>query len=151
MLAPIVGLLFLHPPFPAAVIAVASIGVAFGIEGDLLAVLISRYLGTRYFGRILGAVQAAFLLGTAFGPLLLGLAYDLLGSYDPVIPVLMGTLVVGAILIGSLGRYTYPAVSGFDRLAAQDELAASGVLSDIAETEDDDGSTRRGEHPHPVR
>jgi len=54
-------------------------------------------------GRIvqpLGAVQAAFLLSTAFGPLLLGLGYDVLGSYDPVIPVLMGILVIGAILIG---------------------------------------------------
>ncbi len=135
ILLPIVGLLFLQPPFPTAVAAVALIGVAFGIEGDLLAILISRYLGTRHFGRILAAVQAAFLLGTAFGPLLLGVAYDELGSYDPVIPVLMGVLVVGAVLIGSLGRYAYPPLAGFDRLAARDEMAASEVLSGVAEGE----------------
>jgi MFS family permease len=134
MLAPIAGMLFLHPPFSSAAVAVAFIGIAFGIEGDLLALLITRYLGTREFGRILGPVQAMFLLGTAFGPLLLGLGYDELGSYDPVIPVLMGILVIGAILIATLGRYTYPAVSGFDQLAARDELAASEVLSDVTES-----------------
>ncbi|WP_435106551.1 MFS transporter [Nocardiopsis synnemataformans] len=143
MIAPIVGMFFLEPPFGGAAVAVAFIGVAFGIEGDLLALLITRYLGTRYFGRILGLVQAAFLLGSALGPLLLGLGYDLLGSYDPVIPVLMGVLVVGAVLIATLGRYVYPAVNGFDRLAARDELAASEVLSDIAESGDAHGSPGR--------
>jgi predicted MFS family arabinose efflux permease len=133
MLAPIAGMLLLHPPFSSAVVAVALIGVAFGVEGDLLPLLISRYLGTRAFGRILAAVQAAFLLGSAGGPLLLGLGHDALGSYEPVFPVLMAALVVGAILVGSLGRYRYPAVSGFDRLAALDELAAAEVLSDLAE------------------
>ncbi|MFJ3407875.1 MFS transporter [Promicromonospora sp. NPDC090134] len=136
MLAPIAGMFFLHPPFGSAVIAVAFIGIAFGIEGDLAALLITRYLGTRNFGQIFGPVQAMFLLGSAFGPLLLGLGYDELGSYDPVIPVLMGVLVVGAVLIATLGRYTYPAVTGFDQLAARDELAAAEVLSDIAETDD---------------
>ena len=137
MLAPIAGMFFLHPPFSSAAVAVAFIGIAFGIEGDLLALLITRYLGTRNFGQIIGPVQAMFILGSAVGPLLLGLGYDELGSYDPVIPVLMGVLVVGAVLIATLGRYTYPAVSGFDRLAAQDELAAAEVLSDIAEGGDD--------------
>ncbi|WP_232532487.1 MFS transporter [Nocardiopsis dassonvillei] len=143
MIAPIIGMFFLEPPFGVAVVAVTFIGVAFGIEGDLLALLITRYLGTRYFGRILGLVQAAFLLGSALGPLLLGLGYDLLGSYDPVIPVLMGVLVVGAVLIATLGRYVYPAVNGFDRLAARDELAAAEVLSDIAGSGDAHGSPDR--------
>lgn len=130
MLAPIAGMFFLHPPFSSAAVAVAFVGVAFGIEGDLLALLITRYLGTRNFGRILGPVQAVFLLGSASGPLLLGLGYDELGSYDPVIPVLMAILVIGALLIATLGHYLYPAVSGFD------QLAASEVLSGIAESSD---------------
>lgn len=151
MLAPIAGMLFLHPPFTSAAIAVAFIGLAFGVEGDLLAILITRYLGTRSFGRIFGAVQAAFLLGTAFGPLLLGLGYDNLGSYDPVIPVLMGILVVGAILIATLGRYPYPAVAGFDRLAARDEIAAAEVLSDMAEGNDAVRSLGNSQRPRILR
>jgi predicted MFS family arabinose efflux permease len=133
MLAPIAGLLFLYPPFSTAAVAVAFIGVAFGIEGDLLALLITRYLGTRDFGRILGPVQAVFILGSAFGPLLLGLGYDTLGSYDPVVPALIAVLVAGALLIATLGPYTFPPVAGFDELAAADELAASQVLTELAE------------------
>jgi MFS family permease len=132
ILAPILGMFFLHPPFPAAAIAVAFIGVAFGIEGDLLALLITRYLGTRNFGSIFGPVQAVFILGSAVGPLLLGLGFDEFGSYDPVMPVLMGVLVVGALCIATLGRYKFPPVAGFDRLAARDELGAAEVLSTIA-------------------
>jgi hypothetical protein len=97
----------------------------------------------RNFGQIIGPVQAMFILGSAVGPLLLGLGYDQLGSYDPVIPVLMGVLVVGAVLIATLGRYVYPAVDGFDRLAARDELAAAEVLSDIAESHDVPAATGR--------
>ncbi|MCA2219229.1 MFS transporter [Jidongwangia harbinensis] len=144
ILAPVAGLFFLHPPFAGAAVAVAFIGLAFGVEGDLLAVLITRYLGTRDFGRILGPVQAAFLLGSALGPLLLGLGYDVLGSYDPVIPVLVGILVIGAILIATLGPYAYPAVTGFDQLAARDELAASEVLNDLAGHRDAAGPADRG-------
>ncbi|WP_306368149.1 MFS transporter [Nocardiopsis sp. CC223A] len=132
ILAPIAGMLFLESPFTGAAVAVAFIGVAFGIEGDLLTLLITRYLGTRHFGRIPGLIQTAFLLDSALGPLLLGLGYDLLGSYDPVIPVLTGVLVADAVLIATLGRYAHPAVHGFDRLAARDELAAAEVLSGIA-------------------
>ncbi|PUB31965.1 sugar phosphate permease [Promicromonospora sp. AC04] len=136
MLAPIAGMFFLEPPFSTAAVAVGFIGIAFGIEGDLLALLVTRYLGTRSFGQIIGPVQAMFILGSAFGPLLLGLSYDELGSYDPVIPVLMGVLVVGAVLIATLGRYVYPAINGFDQLAARDELAAAEVLSGVAEGHD---------------
>jgi MFS family permease len=147
MLAPIAGMFFLHPPFSSAAVAVAFIGIAFGVEGDLLAVLITRYLGIRDFGRILGPVQAVFLLGTAFGPLLLGLGYDVLGSYDPVVPVLMGVLVVGAVLVATLGRYAYPAVSGFDQLAARDEFAASEVLGDLTGSGGDHHVARGADDP----
>ncbi|GAB2469132.1 MFS transporter [Promicromonospora xylanilytica] len=149
MLAPIAGMFFLEPPFSTAAVAVAFIGIAFGIEGDLLALLITRYLGMRNFGRIIGPVQAMFILGSAVGPLLLGLGYDQLGSYDPVIPVLMGVLVVGAVLIATLGRYVYPAVDGFDRLAARDELAAAEVLSGLAVHHDAPATADRP-HPQPT-
>ncbi|MCU1583416.1 MAG: major facilitator superfamily 1 [Microbacteriaceae bacterium] len=136
ILAPAIGIFFLHPPFTSAAVAVALIGLAYGIEGDLIAFFVTRYLGMKNFGKIYGIVQSAFLLGTAFGPLLLGLAYDSFGSYDPVIPVLAGVLVLSAITIALLGKYRYPAIKGFDKIAAKDELAAAEVLSEVAEAED---------------
>ncbi|MWA04836.1 MFS transporter [Actinomadura sp. LD22] len=135
ILAPIAGLFFLHPPFGSVAVAVALIGLALGIELDLLPLLVTRYLGMRAFGEIIGVLQAVFVIGTAFGPLLLGVGYDTFGSYDPVIPVLIGVLVVSALLIAVLGKYRYPAVKGFDKVAQQDELAAAELLSEIAENE----------------
>ncbi|MGW0590049.1 MFS transporter [Streptosporangium sp. NPDC002607] len=135
ILVPVVGLFFLHPPFVSAAVAVALIGVAYGIEADLVAFFITRYLGMRAFGKVFGLMQSVFLIGTGFGPLLLGLAYDNFGTYDPVIPVLGGILVACAITIALLGKYTYPAVEGFDQVAAKDEFAASELLSEIAEGE----------------
>lgn len=130
--APVIGLFFLHPPFASAAVAVAFIGFSFGIEGDLLNFFISRYLGMRSFGQLIGVIQSAFLLSTAFGPLLLGIAYDATGSYDVVMPILGGILIFCAICVLFLGRYTYPAVHGFDKVAAKDELAAAEILADIA-------------------
>jgi len=150
ILAPIVGMLFLHPPFGSAAAAVAFIGIAFGIEYDLLALLITRYLGMKAFGNLIGLINSVFLLGTAFGPLLLGIGYDTTGSYDAVIPFLIGTLVFCAILIVLLGGYRYPAVAGFDRVAAEDELAAAEILSDIAENEDE-VSAHHGNRPGTTR
>ncbi|MFE7569838.1 hypothetical protein ACFU76_23185 [Streptomyces sp. NPDC057539] len=46
-----------------------------------------------------------------------------------------GILVACAITIALLGKYTYPAVEGFDQVAAKDEFAASELLSEIAEGE----------------
>jgi MFS family permease len=135
--APVLGMFFLHPPFGSAAVAVGLIGLAYGIEGDLVAFFITRYLGTRSFGQIFGVVQSVFLIGTAFGPLLLGIAYDSTGSYDAVLPMLGGVLIVCAITVAFLGKYPYPAVTGFDKVAAKDEFAAAELLSDVAEEEDE--------------
>lgn len=151
IIAPVAGMFFLHPPFGSAAIAVGLIGLAYGIEGDLVAFFITRYLGTRNFGQIFGVVQSVFLIGTAFGPLLLGIAYDSTGSYDSVLPVLGGVLVVCAITIAFLGKYPYPAVKGFDSVAAKDEFAAAELLSEAAEAEDEVDPERAAQEAQRVR
>jgi MFS family permease len=90
----------------------------------------------RSLGRFLGVFGIFNTLMAAFGPLMLGIVYDLTGSYAGFIPVLLGTLVLAAILILLLGRYQYPAITGFDKLAVMDELAAAEVLSEEAVQED---------------
>ncbi|GAA0967630.1 MFS transporter [Acrocarpospora macrocephala] len=132
VLIPIAGLLFLRPPFAVVAVAVAVIGLALGIENDLVVFFITRYLGTREYGRIVGVIQAAFLMTSAFGPVVFSAAHDQFGSYSTIIPVFIVGLVVSAIVILLLGRYRYPAVRGFDQLAAKDELAAAEILSEQA-------------------
>ncbi|MCE0767726.1 MFS transporter [Pseudonocardia kujensis] len=134
--APIAGLFLLAPPFGRAAAAVVFLGLAFGVESDLLNFLVSRYLGMRSFGQLLGVVWVVSLAGTALGPLLLGAGFDHFGSYDAVLPVVGLAFGLSALIILLLGRYPYPAVAGFDELAARDELAAAEVLSEVAEAKD---------------
>uniref|UniRef100_A0AAU2VJ61 MFS transporter n=1 Tax=Streptomyces sp. NBC_00008 TaxID=2903610 RepID=A0AAU2VJ61_9ACTN len=132
ILCPVIGMFLLHTPFFSAVIGTALVGVAFGVETDLLPFFISRYLGMRRFGALLGLLQATLLLTSAFGPLAVNLGYDLLGSYEAVMPFIAGVLVLCALLVLRLGPYRYPAVAGFDDIAARDEFAGAAPL---AETE----------------
>jgi MFS family permease len=136
ILIPIGGLLALNQPLALAVVAVGFIGLAFGLESDLLPFLLSRYLGMRSFGQLMGPIYSAFILAQAFGPLLFGIAFDTFGSYDPILPIFIGVLVVCAAMVFSLGKYRYPAITGFDRIAAKDELAAAEILAEVAEQED---------------
>ena len=46
-----------------------------------LAMLVANYFGLNNFGSVLGAVQLAFYGGSAVGPVIVGLAFDLTGSY----------------------------------------------------------------------
>lgn len=135
ILAPIIGILLLQEPFLQAAGAVAFIGFTFGVEHDLLPVIVTRYLGMRAFGKNLGVLQATFMFTTALGPVLMGIGYDVFGSYDAVIPVLIGVLVACAVVVFFLGQYRYPPIDGFDKLAAENELAAAEKLSVIAATE----------------
>ncbi|MFD4829790.1 MFS transporter [Streptomyces uncialis] len=120
---PVVGMFLLNGSFVGAIVGTALIGIAFGVETDLLPFFISRYLGMRRFGALFGLLQAAILLTSAFGPLAVNLGYELLGSYGAVMPFVAGALVLCALLILRLGPYRYPAVAGFDDSAAREESA----------------------------
>jgi MFS family permease len=135
LLCPVAGIFLLRPSFPSAAAGIALVGVAFGVEIDLLAYLVSRYLGMRSLGTLLGIAQCAVLLAGAFGPLLVSLGYQATGSYRSTLPYLGGALVLCAVAALFLGKYRYPAVTGFDQVAAQDELVAAKKLADLAAAE----------------
>jgi MFS family permease len=136
LMCPVLGLFFLYSPYGVVAFAVFVIGLALGVENDLIAFFITRYLGTRNFGEIIGVIQAVFLISASFGPLVFSLAYDSWGTYQPMLPIFGVVLVAAAITILLLGKYRYPAIKGFDRLAAKDEFAAAELLTEQAESED---------------
>uniref|UniRef100_A0AAU1M3C3 MFS transporter n=1 Tax=Streptomyces sp. NBC_00148 TaxID=2903626 RepID=A0AAU1M3C3_9ACTN len=115
---PVVGVFLLHAPFASAAIGTALIGIAFGVEIDLLPFLVSRYLGMRRFGALLGILQAAIMMTSAFGPPALSLGYDALGSYDTLMLYVAGGLILCATLVLRLGAYRYPAVTALTEPAA---------------------------------
>ena len=107
--------------FVGGLAGVALCGIAFGIEIDLLAFLTSRYFGMRRFGSLIGLLQGLVTFCIGVGPIVVGFAYEKLGSYEAVLPLLGGTLVVCAIGILLLGPYTYPAAAEHTGLTDTDE------------------------------
>jgi MFS family permease len=87
---------------------VILLGLGLGTEIDLIAFLVSRYLGQRAFGQIYGYCFMVFGLGSSFGRFLGGYTYDLAGSYSPALIGAGIALVVAVILVNRLGAYVYP-------------------------------------------
>lgn len=82
-----------------------ALGVAAGIEFDLLAYLVARYFGQRNYGAIYGSVYTAVALGGGVGPVVFGRAFDLTGSYAQILPYAAVILLVGSALLLLLGPY----------------------------------------------
>ena len=94
-----------------ATIAAAFLGFGLGAEGDALTYIASRAFGLRYFGRILGFLMAAFILGLAFGPTLFGKIYDQLQTYQLALWIAAGISAVSSGLIVTLRRTDLPFTS----------------------------------------
>lgn len=104
---PVLGILLLYSGATGieAVFCAAMIGLGVGAEVDLIAYLIARYFGLKAFGEIYGYLFGIFCLGTAFGPLLMGVGQTLLGSYDSVLLLFAGCMLVACGLMCCVGRY----------------------------------------------
>ncbi|RME34633.1 MAG: MFS transporter [Gammaproteobacteria bacterium] len=89
----------------APFLAALMVGLATGSEISEIAYLCSRYFGPRAFCLIYGTMFAAFQIGSAFGPPLMGYYYDGAGNYTGALWGLAGLAVTGAVLIAVLGPY----------------------------------------------
>lgn len=107
LLAPAIGLaLFAYgvTGTPAAICA-ALVGLAIGAEFDVMAYFTSRYFGPRSFGQIYGYNYSAFKAGSATGPLIMGVAYDVLGRYDEILWAMSGIMLCACVLVAKLPQY----------------------------------------------
>ena len=62
-------------------VAAALIGVGMGGEADVTPYLLSRYFGLRAFSTLYGFTWTVYAIAGAIGPILMGRAFDLTGSY----------------------------------------------------------------------
>jgi MFS family permease len=86
-------------------IAVLVIGVATGMEFDVLAYMVTRYFGMRDYARIYGRLYV-FLAGAAgVSPMLFGFLHDSAGGYDFAFQASAAALALGGLLLLTLGRY----------------------------------------------
>jgi len=95
-----------------AVLAAAMIGVSYGVEGDMLPFLVSRYFGQREYSKVFGLSMSFFGLGYAVAPPAAGFLFDRIGSYGTFLTVLAGLLIVAAIVASTFGRYPDEAEDG---------------------------------------
>lgn len=101
LLAPIVGIAALAMGVSgfSTFVAVILVGLAVGGESDVIAFLVRRYFGLRYYSRIYGTFFAGYGMAAAIGPQATQWAVDhVAGGYTLVLKMLIA-LVIGAIAL----------------------------------------------------
>lgn len=99
--------LLMLPNLTTGLILVAMVinGYTAGTKLQITSYLISAYGGMRNFGAIFGVIASLIAAGSGLGPVLAGLTYDVLGSYNLfLIAGIVGSLLCG-LLIASLSDY----------------------------------------------
>jgi MFS family permease len=91
--------------FAEGALAAAMIGFGMGGEMDVTPYLLSRYFGLRSFSTLYGVAFASSAVAGAIGPILLGRAFDLSGSYESLLMQLALFTVAVAGLMLTLPRY----------------------------------------------
>lgn len=86
-------------------IGAALIGVGAGGEADITPYLLTRYFGLRAFSTLYGISWTFYAIAGAIGPIILGRAFDLSGSYSALLTLLAVALAWAAGLMLLLPRY----------------------------------------------
>jgi MFS family permease len=111
--APFVAVAFFLLPclgiYLSPVAGIISLGLASGTEIDMIGFLTSRYFGMKRFGQLYGYLFASFVVGSAVGPYMMGLAFERLHSYEPALWSFGAFMLLASTLILCLGPYRYPA------------------------------------------
>jgi len=91
----------------AALGAAVLIGLGLGGEADMTPYLLTRYFGLRSFSTLYGFTWTAYAISGAIGPVVLGRAFDLTGSYSSFLFILAGATVIAAALMLTMPSYRY--------------------------------------------
>ncbi len=88
-----------------ALIAVCLLGIAAGVEYDLMAFLVSKYFGLQNYGAIYGALYGFFALGAGLSPFIYSWAQETHGGYGKILEIAIYVLIAGVIPLLFLGKY----------------------------------------------
>lgn len=95
--------------FSAGCLAAALIGIGAGGEAATTPYLLTRYFGLRAFSTLYGLTWTFYAAAGAIGPIILGRAFDMTGSYAALLAILAAILALAAAMNLWLPRY--PALS----------------------------------------
>jgi MFS family permease len=90
---------------PIAYLAAALIGVGLGAEADITPYLLTRYYGLASFSTLYGFTWTFYAVAGATGPVILGRAYDVTGSYAALLTTLALAMAAAAGLMLLLPQY----------------------------------------------
>jgi predicted MFS family arabinose efflux permease len=88
-----------------AITAVFLLGLTAGVELDLLAYTVVRYLGLRSYGSIYGTLYGLFYLTAGAGPSMMAHSFDATGGYSQIMLQACGAMAVAGLLILFIGPY----------------------------------------------
>ena len=102
-----VGILLLAKAnsFGAGAIAAGLIGIGAGGEAAITPYLLTRYFGLRSFSTLYGLTWTFYAAAGATGPVILGRAFDVTGSYTFLLAILAAGLAVAAAINLVLPKY----------------------------------------------
>lgn len=107
MTVPAIGCYILMQDYGVGVNAIALIliGLAAGVEFDMIAYLTSRYFGMKSYGRIYGLIYAAFGLGSGTSPVIFNIVRGDDTDYARVLSFAAVGFVIGGAMLLVLGKY----------------------------------------------
>jgi MFS family permease len=99
-----VALLYYGDGRTALIVAACLFGIGIGAELDLLSYIISRRFPMAHFSRQFSFVYSTFMIGTAFGPPLLGGLFDKFGDYKVGVMVSVVMVLLAALALALMPR-----------------------------------------------
>ena len=90
----------------AGIVAAALMGFGMGGESDVVPYLLARYFGLRSLATLYGFTWTAYAISAAAGSILLGRAFDQTGSYQALLVELSALMLLAAVLMAALPRYS---------------------------------------------
>lgn len=97
---------------PMVFVGAVLLGIGQGAELSVIGYIASRLFGLRAFGALYGIIYAGAAAASGIGPMVMGIFYDRLGSYELALWCGEAALLVAFGLILSLGPYVYGGRSG---------------------------------------
>jgi MFS family permease len=103
------GIFLLATSFSAGVLCLgaALVGMGLGAETDIVTYTLSRYIPRHLYGRLFGLMLCIYALGGAFGVFALNWSYNVTGSYDAAIHVIIAMVLASAVCFLCMGPYQF--------------------------------------------
>ena len=94
-----------------ALIYAVIYGIGYGARAPILIALRGEFFGPRNFATIMGLSQPIMVIGSFFGPIAAGFAYDIQGSYRMIFSIIAAINLVGAFLVFFIEKPSPPTTS----------------------------------------